>query len=163
AIYGTAAQEAARPVRQADWAREPPPPRRADWICEPPPPRRGKAEPVSVPETAPAEGPVPATSRRDVMRSSPAARRGLGTPAGLYRRALGTRRLLHAWDRIGRYLNQPEWRLTKSREAAELIRDLHKIGDMLEGFPPLLGQAGQAGFWIAALSRQEMIVPIFRG
>jgi hypothetical protein len=87
----------------------------------------------------------------------------LGTSAGLYRRALGTRRLLHVWDRIGRYLNHPEWRLTRSREAAELIRDLHKIGSMLEAFPPLLGQAGQAGFWVAALARQEMIVPIFRG
>jgi hypothetical protein len=150
ALYGSAEPEAARPVRQADWVREPPPPRRA------------KAEAVSAAETLPAQSPVPAVSLPDSVRSSPVARRGLGTRAGLYRRALGTRRLLRVWDRIGRYLNDPEWRLTKSREAAELIRDLHKVGHLLDAFPPLLGQAGQAGFWVAALARQEMIVPIFR-
>jgi hypothetical protein len=150
ALYGTAQAESARPVRQADWVREPPPARRA------------RAEAVSAAQTIPAQSPVPAPSPADSVRSSPAARRGLGTRAGLYRRALGTRRLLHVWDRIGRYLNQPEWRLTKSREAAELIRDLHKVGHLLDAFPPLLGQAGQAGFWVAALARQEMIVPIFR-
>jgi hypothetical protein len=170
ALYRSADPEATKPVRQADWAHEPPPPRRADWAREPPPPRRPESEPIStagpVPAPSPvpvtAQTPLPATSVLDNVHSSPAARRGLATRAGLYRRALGTRRLLYVWDRIGRYLNQPEWRLTKSKEAAELIRDLHKVGRMLEAFPPLLGEAGQAGFWVAALARQEMIVPIFR-
>jgi hypothetical protein len=150
ALYQSAEQEKAGAVRQADWVREPPPP------------RRSKMEAVSAAETSPAASPAPTTLQSDSAPSSPAARRGLATRAGLYRRALGTRRLLHVWDRIGRYLNHPEWRLKRSREAAELIRDLHKIGRMLEAFPPLLGQAGQAGFWVAALARQEMIVPIFR-
>lgn len=138
-----------------DWASTPPPCRiraAAAQVVSPPLP---EATPAAAAESAPT----------DPMREavcSESARRGLGTRRGLYQRCLATRRLLQAWERAGKTLNQPDWRPTGTREARELIRSLRGITSRLEEFPPVLGEAGQEGFWVVSLARQEMIVPIFR-
>jgi hypothetical protein len=168
-----------------DWSAAPPPPRLSatpqsapDWATSPPPPRLPGAstEPsgngslhadapttaVAVPPAAPEPPANPIEFWAEAARSSPLARRGLGTRRALFRRMIITRRLLRAWERAGQYLNQPEWRLTRVREAKELVRLLRRVGDLLKEFPPFLGEVGQPGFWVASLARQEIIVPIFR-
>jgi hypothetical protein len=40
-------------------------------------------------------------------------------------------------------------------EVGHFLRNLTKIPDLLEGFPPLLGQAGQPGYLVVALARQQ--------
>lgn len=143
----------------------------ADWSKAPPPTRGAPdktaagngapAAPVTPPPVAPPIA-APADPVLETARSSPEARRGLGTKRALYQRVACTRQLLHAWDQAGKYLNQPKRRLTRLTEATELIRQLNDIRDLLPEFPPLLGEAGQPGYLVHALSRQPMIVPTFR-
>jgi hypothetical protein len=80
----------------------------------------------------------------------------------VFHRIQVTRNLLRAWDWVGGYLNRPGRRLTRAADAAKLVRQLQAISDLVERFPPLLGEVGQPGFWVVTLGRREMIVPIFR-
>jgi hypothetical protein len=98
----------------------------------------------------------------EIARSSPAARRGLGTKRALYRRLARTRELARAWEQAGKYLAWPKRRLTRPAEAAELVDVLTTIRTLLRGFPRLLGEAGQPGYLIIALARQPGIVPTFQ-
>src|SRR5204862_7206378 len=66
------------------------------------------------------------------------------------------------WKDVGKYLAKPTKRLTRLSEATELSRHLATILELLPGFPPLLGSAGQAGYLVIVLARQPLIVPTFR-
>jgi hypothetical protein len=52
--------------------------------------------------------------------------------------------------------------MTKSKEAIELIRQLGRIRELLEDSPRVLGEPGQAGYWVCSLARQEVVAPLFR-
>src|SRR5262249_824391 len=95
-------------------------------------------------------------------RSSRAARRGLGTKRALYQRIVCTRQLLHAWEQAGRYLAWPKKRLNKAADAAELVRLMGEIQELLRSFPPLLAEAGQPGYLVLTLARQQAVVPTFQ-
>lgn len=169
----------------------PPPeaaPARLDWSVAPPPPRASKpsterdrptelslatlkmlddetsppseeSPPVEpfIPELLPeAYDPVAVTARSAV------ARRGLGSRAALLERISQTRKLLAAWKQTGKILGDPEEGLTRRSEAVELVRQLALIRQLLQGFPPLLGQAGQPGYSVIALARQQSILQTFQ-
>jgi hypothetical protein len=120
---------------------------------EPPPSANGDAAPA-VPE------------KRDPIlhaaHSSATARRGLGTKRALYHRIARTRQLLRAWHEAGQFLGHPGRRLAKPVEATDLIHGLIALRTELQSFPPLLGQAGQPGYLVIALARQQVIVPTFQ-
>jgi hypothetical protein len=132
-----------------------------DLQARPPaaPPPSANGAPPAAPAPLPPARPVDSLV---VSARSSSARRGLGTKRALYHRIACTRRLLAAWERAGTYLGQARRRLVRSGEAAELTRQLRAIGHYLEQFPPLLGEAGQPGFYVVSLIRQEMVVPTFR-
>jgi hypothetical protein len=90
------------------------------------------------------------------------ARRGLGTKRALYHRIARTRQLLRAWSEAGEYVGHPERKLAKPIEATDLIHALITLRTQLKSFPPLLGQAGQPGYLVIALARQQVIVPTFQ-
>src|SRR5262249_33854032 len=90
------------------------------------------------------------------------ARRGLGTRRTLYFRIARTRKLLAALEQTGKFLAQPQRRVTRPTEATELIRLLARIQSLLRGFPPVLGEAGQPGYLVVALARQAAPVPTFQ-
>jgi hypothetical protein len=122
-----------------------------------------EAPPAAV--AAPAAAPPPAEPIDPVLetaRSSEPARRGLGTKRALYYRVARTRSLLTAWSRAGKYFNDPKRKLSRPAEARELLDLLAAIRRLLENFPPLLGQAGQPGYLVVALARQQVIVPTFQ-
>jgi len=96
-------------------------------------------------------------------RSSAPAKRGIGTKRALYHRIAHTRQLLWAWEQTGKYLNSPVRKLTRPAEATDLTRQLMRVRMLLPGFPPLLGEAGQPGYLVVALARQQLIIPTFRG
>jgi hypothetical protein len=139
----------------------------------PPPPRpersSGTTPVVLLPAVAlpvPVAAPTPQREKEravdaEVARSS-RARRGLGTKRALYQRIVRTRQLLHAWEQAGRFLAWPKKRLNKAADAAELVRVLAEIRSLLQGFPPLLGEAGQSGYLVLTLARQQAIVPTFQ-
>jgi hypothetical protein len=98
----------------------------------------------------------------EAARSSEAAKRGLHTKRSLYHRIAKTRELLRAWNEAGEYIGDPERRLTKPVEATELIYLLGTIRSHLKKFPPLLGKAGQPGYLVVALAKQQVIVPTYQ-
>ncbi|HZT83452.1 MAG TPA: hypothetical protein VFA26_24690 [Gemmataceae bacterium] len=119
--------------------------------------------PANVPAAPPAPAPPPPLPDPLAEEArSPRARRGLGTKEALYHRVVRTRRLLEAWEKAGKYLGNPQRRLNKPAEASELIRQLKRIRNLLEDFPPLLGEAGQPGYLVVALARQPTPVPTFQ-
>ncbi|HJT76995.1 MAG TPA: hypothetical protein VJ739_07300, partial [Gemmataceae bacterium] len=90
------------------------------------------------------------------------ARRGLGTKRALYRRLAQARRLARAWEVAGKYLAWPKRRVSRPAEATELVKVLGEIREALRGFPRLLGEAGQPGYLVIALTRQPAVVPTFQ-
>src|SRR5262249_20048209 len=57
---------------------------------------------------------------------------------------------------------EPSRRLTRPSEARELLAQLASIRRLLGNFPPLLGEAGQPGYLVLALARQQIVVPTFQ-
>jgi hypothetical protein len=151
---------------------EPPPPEPAPPPVEPPPPEAIPLPPVATPAPPvaipllPAEAAVPIEERADPIQQaaerSPAAQRGLGTRRALYRRLAHTRQLARAWEVAGKYLAWPKRQLTKPAEATELLTLLTAIRNQLPGFPAILGEAGQPGYLVVALARQQGVVPTFQ-
>ncbi len=173
------------PQTTAAPAPAPPPRILKDWASAPPPPRQAvRSAPADVPaphvevngadlhdtkesvaETVEHEVPRPAPVDPLVrVAHSTSARRGLATKRALYHRIARTRELLWTWERAGKYLNHPERPLVRSSEAVELMRQLLRMRRLLSRFPPLLGEAGQPGFYVITLANQPkaMIVPTFR-
>jgi hypothetical protein len=92
----------------------------------------------------------------DAAQTGP-ARRGIGTKRGIYQRIARTRRLLRLWNELGKYISQPQRRLSRTVDAPELVRLLDEITHLLGSFPPLLGEAGQPGYLVLALTQVDTI------
>ena len=90
------------------------------------------------------------------------ARRGLGTKRALYGRVTATRKLLRAWGQMGRYVESPKRRLSRTADGPELIRLLGEMTTQLRRFPALMGAAGQPGYLAVVLARQEDAVRSFQ-
>jgi hypothetical protein len=112
-------------------------------------------EPVEpTPPPPPEPEPEPIDPVVEAAQSAPQSRRGLGTRRALYRRLRRTRRLLRLWRRLGKYLSDPERALARG-EANELRRLLGKVETELDEFPPPLGEAGQPGYMVVALTQTD--------
>lgn len=148
---------------QADWQTAPPPARVPALAVDP-----EDSSPVGNGSAAATEAPVaekpaePVDPHREAAHLSVPARRGLGTKRALYHRIAITRRLLAAWEGAGKLLSKPNRRLTRVADAHELTRELDQIRKLLPSFPPILGRAGQPGYFVIILAQQPMIVPTFR-
>ena len=92
----------------------------------------------------------------EAAQSGP-ARRGIGTKRGLYRRIAHSRRLLQLWNDLGKYLSSPKRRLSRTVDGPEFVRHLDEIVTLLTNFPPLLGEAGQPGYLVLALTQVDTI------
>lgn len=144
-----------------------------DWVTAPPPPRMVTEETdASQPDVSTAASAAfekvsataeePADPHHEAAHLSVPARRGLGTKRALYHRIAVTRRLLRIWRSLESHLGRPARKLTRIADAAELTRQLAELRALLESFPPILGGAGQPGYFVNILARQQMIVPTFR-
>jgi hypothetical protein len=148
------------PAAAATAAVAPPPPRLPPPL--PPLPAATAPPPAPAPEappTAPAANtppPEPVDPLVEAARSSP-ARRGIGTKRALYFRVARTRQLLRVWTALGKYLSSPKRRLNRAVEGPDLVRLLEEVGSLLRGFPPLLGEAGQPGYLVLALTQVDTV------
>jgi hypothetical protein len=112
---------------------------------------------IPVPTPLPTGLPLePVDPVQEAAQSGPALR-GIATKRGIYQRIARTRRLLRLWNDLGKYISQPKRRLSRSADGPELIRLLSEITDLLRGFPPLLGEAGQPGYLVLALTQVDTI------
>ena len=121
------------------------------------------ATPTSPPLAIPVPTPLPtglplepADPTLDAAHSGPAYR-GIATRRGFFQRIALTRRLLRLWNELGKYISQPKRRLSRSADGPELTRLLDEITEALKGFPPLLGEAGQPGYLVLALTQVDTI------
>ena len=152
-----------------------------DWETAPPPPRQ--RVPVGAPvaevpremvETVVMPSPVTVDTQMPSASSPPSgsgsatgqppenlltSHRGLGSRRALYYRVGQTRQLLWAWQKAGVYLNRTTRLVTRPAEAMELIHQMQVIRDVVRNFPPLLGEAGQPGYLVVTLARQQLVVP----
>jgi hypothetical protein len=112
---------------------------------------------IPVPPPLPMGLPLePADLVQEAAQSGP-ARRGIATKRGIYQRIARTRRLLRLWNDLGKYLSPPKRRLSRSADGPELVRILSEIANLLKGFPPLLGEAGQPGYLVLALTQVDTV------
>ncbi len=78
-------------------------------------------------------------------------------PSALYHRIGRTRHLLRVWNSLGKYISSPKRRLSRSTDGPELVRQLEEITTLLKKFPPLLGEAGQPGYLVLALTQVDTV------
>ncbi len=127
--------------------------------------RAGERRPAPLPPPA-GSGATPAADADDALleeaRASQKARRGLGTKRAFYQRIARARVLLRAWDQLGKYVSPASRRLAGPAEAREFLELLGGIRRLLATFPAILGEAGQPGYLVVALARQQVIVPTFQ-
>jgi hypothetical protein len=64
-----------------------------------------------------------------------------------------------AWRGAGKYLSRSERPISRPSEATELLAQMGRIRALLEPLDGLLGEAGQPGHLVAALARQQPLVP----
>jgi hypothetical protein len=114
------------------------------------------AEEPTAPPPAPVPLPEPVDPVLEAARTGPACRR-IATRWGIYQRITRTRQLLRLWQHMGRYLRSPKRRLARSTEGPELLRLLEETSTWLAKFPPLLGEAGQPGYLVLALTQVDTI------
>jgi hypothetical protein len=146
-----------------NYATAPPPPHRQAAPLPALPPLLNASESHGVREAIPP--PLAAESTRpsepvdpllEAAQSGP-ARRGIGTKRALYYRVARTRQVLRAWTSLGKYLRSPKRRLNRSTEGPNMVRHLEEITKLIKGFPPLLGEAGQPGYLVLALTQVDTI------
>jgi len=148
------------PAATLNYSSSLPPP-----VRQPPPlpPLLGETEPPAAPEAvpvAPPAAPAPPPEPVDpVLEAAQTgrARRGIATKRTLYQRIVRTRQLLRLWTSLGQYISSPKRRLSRSQDGPELIRLLEETSALLRGFPPLLGEAGQPGYLVLALTQVDTI------
>jgi hypothetical protein len=167
-LLGTAARPNAAAAGAADplaWLYTPglltPAPGPASAVLPPPLPPplpQPAAEPAQTPAAEapapPAHPPPPPAEPVDPAVEaalSKRARRGLASKRALFHRIVRTRQLLRVWDQVGDLLASPRRRPARASQVTNLWRQLDQVRTLLEGFPPLLGEAGQPGYLILAL------------
>jgi hypothetical protein len=176
----------APPTAYQDWQTAPPA-AYPSWETSAPPvrlPEPAEEAPVDAPEAGPApENALPSTDSPDAktdlhaaiapfatqpespdLQAGPAA---AGLPSGrlrnrraLYARITKLRQLLWAWEQAGEFLKQEPTRVVnRPTDAMDLMAHMHAIRELLRQPPSLLGNAGEAGYHVQTLARQEDIVP----
>jgi hypothetical protein len=162
------------PADTLNYADAPPPPIRQPPPLPPELPSLKETEPPAAAEAATGETPValpppvpspppppspelplePVDPVLETARSG-SARRGIATKRTLYQRIVRTRRLIRLWANLGKYISSPKRRLSRSQDGPELIRLLEAVAALLKKYPPLLGEAGQPGYLVLALTQVD--------
>jgi hypothetical protein len=112
----------------------------------------------------PAVSTAPVADEKQREPEAPAAephRRGLGTRRAIYERIVRTRALMQMWESTGKYLGQSKKRLSRPSEARELIELMTALREGVKQLP-VMGEAGQPGYLVVSLARQQAIVPTFQ-
>jgi len=127
------------------------------------PPPQARLTPLSPPVQAETPQPVEPTSELAELvdpivaaaQQSAPARRGLGTKQALYMRVVATRRFLSVWQELGKYLESPKRRVSRSADGPELNRLFQEMVRLRRRFPRILGAAGQPGYLLGVFAEQE--------
>ncbi len=137
----------------------PPLPRLPPPLPPLPRPQYESPPPAAVPVVSVAAHPEPPGLLDPVLEAAQSgpARRNIATKRTLYQRIGHTRRLQRLWNGLGKYVSSPKRRLSRSQDGPDLIRLLNELKLLLRGFPPLLGEAGQPGYLLLALTQVDTV------
>jgi hypothetical protein len=111
---------------------------------------------LTPPEPTPEPQPEPPSPRAAEQAADRAARRLVVA------RLVRARRCLRAWQAGGEFLADPERRLVRRTDAAEVMGKLTEIGRQSIDAEEWVGGAGQPGGLVVALARQPLNVHTFR-
>jgi hypothetical protein len=157
---------AATAVAVAEPARSPSPaPDALAWLFGPAltrsrspsstPPPLARLTPLAPPPPKPVESAELIDPVIAAAQQSAPARRGLGTKRALYNRVVATRQFLSVWNELGKYIESPKRRVSRSADGPELNRLYQDMVQLRGRFPRLIGAAGQPGYLVVVLSEQE--------
>ncbi|MBM3994812.1 MAG: hypothetical protein FJ303_11765 [Planctomycetes bacterium] len=138
-----------------DW-RDDPPPVRDEGPAAPEAIADDDAETEEVPVSQPFAPPVKHQRRllsadqiRELAEESDEAISNLGTLDAVIARVELTRRLLYAWERVGRYLRANS-KKTSPKESDLYAKRLQIIAEVMKTFPGFMGHAGRPGYRVVA-------------
>jgi hypothetical protein len=169
-----------------DWRNEPPPVRKetasAPEVIAGDEPPRVRLETASMPEViaedAPAEEstllskPFVAPTKvkrqaldpalaRELAEESDEATSNLGTLDAVIARVEATRKLLHAWEKVGKFL-KAQSKKAPPKECEAFAKRLQAIADVMETYPAFLGHAGKPGYRVVVQARLKIPLLIVR-
>jgi hypothetical protein len=151
-----------------------------DWRAEPPPVRKEPAETPELMADEPTNDvvlvakPFAAPSKpilriidpiltRDLAEESAEATSHLATLDAVIERVEQTRRVLHAWDQLGRWLKKGLGKKTSVKESELFAARLDKVRQAMESYPPFLGQPGKPGYRVMVQARLKVPLAMVRG
>jgi hypothetical protein len=128
------------------------------------PPPRETVPPVVVPDRGtgfpprpPTTAPIPVEPRpQQPLAPLPANRRAI------YHRLARVRRLLRAWRGFEQHLSDPAWRVARPGDAVSLTTCCAELATLARSLPEGVGNAGEPGYLVMALARQQVVVPTFQ-
>lgn len=150
-----------------------------DWRNEPPPVRQetasapelvveDKAAPdeilVSKPFVAPAKPlrrDIDPVLARELAEESDEATSSVGTLEAVILRVETTRRLLHAWEKIGKLLKAAPKRIS-ANQSEQFAKRLEAIAEVMQDYPAFLGHPGKPGYRVVVLARLKLPLSIVR-
>lgn len=151
-----------------DWRNEPPPVR-GEIASAPEVLLEDEADNADVLVAKPFAAPIAAHLRkpdtahwRELAEESDEAMRNVGTIDAVILRVESTRRLLYAWEKVGRYLKANP-KKTTAKECESFAKRLQGVADALRNYPAFLGQPGKPGYRVQVLAQFRMQLATVRG
>ena len=92
---------------------------------------------------------------RELAAESDEATTNVGTLDAVIERVETTRRLLYAWEKVGRFLKAAGKRTT-AKECEQFAKRLQAIADLMKTYPAFLGQAGKPGYRVVVQARLKI-------
>jgi hypothetical protein len=80
----------------------------------------------------------------------------------IYHRLARVRRLLRAWRGVEHYLGDSGWRIARPTDADALAGACAELVALVDALPRGVGRAGEPGYLVMALARQQVIVSTFQ-
>jgi hypothetical protein len=72
------------------------------------------------------------------------------------------RRLLRAWRGLEQHLGDAAWRVSRPGDAISLMTRCAELATQARTLPEGVGNAGEPGYLVMALARQQVVVPTFQ-
>lgn len=154
---------------------------KVDWRDAPPPVRAeapdGPDEPVQEEDTDATEvlvaQPFVAPAKPHLREIDAALMHALGqeseeatsnvrTLDAVIERVEVTRRLLHAWEKVGKLLRSRATK-TSAKENDLFAKRLGEIAELMEQYPAFLGQPGKPGYRVVVLAKFKVLLSMVRG
>jgi hypothetical protein len=150
---------------------------KVDWRHEPPPVRHESASShelvvedetapdrvlVSKPFVAPAKPfrrDIDPVLARELAEESDEATSSLGTLEAVILRVERTRRLLQAWEKIGKLLKAPS-KKNSAKESEQFAKRLAAIADVMQDYPAFVGHPGKPGYRVVVHARLKLPLSI---